>query len=266
MANFFPTAAFSTRKSVRKPTRFALPIAALPIAVLKFAVLAIVAGPVSAADVELKPYTAQYVTKAKGISLTLDRKLQRNDEGVYSLSNGGSKFIAGFQENSSFRVEESRIVPASYVYQGTGLMNRRREVQFTPGADTLRSLYKEKWYELPYTRNTFDRMSQQEQMRLVLMQDETPKETVIVTVADGKRIKDYQLDFVAEEVLDTPLGKVKTLHFERLHDDPDRKSDTWLAPDWDYMMVKTVHVEDGSPVTVKLVSASIDGVAIKGDK
>jgi hypothetical protein len=55
------------------------------------------------------------------------------------------------------------------------------------------------------------------------------------------------------------MGPVETLHFERIHDDPERKSNTWVAPSLDYLMVKTVHVEDGQPVEVILTSATIEG-------
>ena len=214
--------------------------------------------------IALKPYTAKYVTKSHGITLNLDRKLVKNSDDSYKLTNGGSKFVAGFQEVSEFNQQNGRIIPGSYVYQGTGLMNRRREVHFTPGSDTVRSLYKDAWYDLPYTTNTFDRMSQLEQVRLLLLDDDTPNETFIVTVADGKRVKDYQLDFVAEEKLETPMGVIDVVHFQRLHDDPERKSDTWLAPAWDYMMVKTLHIDDGSRVEVDIVSAKIDGKSVKG--
>jgi hypothetical protein len=254
--------AFNTHMSCIKRSACAL----FTVLALSTSVLASDGGtpPAHAAGATLKPYSAQYLTKTRGISLTLDRKLVRQASSSYTLTNGGSKLVVGFQETSVFKVESSRVIPGSYVYQGTGLMNRRREVQFTPGADTVRSLYKENWYDLPYTDNTFDRMSQQEQVRLMLMEDDTPKESVTVTVADGKRVKDYQLDFVAEETLKTPMGQIKTLHFERLHDDPDRKSDTWLAPAWDYLMVKAVHIEDGSPVEINLTKASIGGVELKG--
>ena len=210
-------------------------------------------------SVGLKPYTAEYSTSARGMSLTLKRELKADAKGNYTLTNGGKILVVGFHEVSVFRLEGERIDPRSYVYQGTGLINRRREVHFTPGADTIRSLYKDNWYELPYTPGTLDRMSQQEQLRLSLLNDPTPKEDISIRVADGKRIKDYQLVFVGEETLSTPLGDVKTLHFERLHDDPDRKSDTWVAPEWDYMMVKTVHIEDGKPVEVNLKKASLEG-------
>ena len=45
-----------------------------------------------------------------------------------------------------------------------------------------------------------------------------------------------------------------------VHDDPDRKSDVWVAPDLDYLMIKTVHIEDGKPVEVTLTKASIEGM------
>jgi hypothetical protein len=104
-----------------------------------------------------------------------------------------------------------------------------------------------------------DRMSQQEQVRLFLLNDPTPKEDISIRVADGKRVKDYVLRFVGEDVVKTPVGEMKTLHFERVHDNPDRKSDMWIAPELDYLMVKTIHSEDGKPVEVLLTKVDIDG-------
>ena len=207
----------------------------------------------------LTPYSAQYTTKTRGMSLTLNRQLKLDAEGNYTLTNGGKILVFGFHEVSVFTMASDQIIPRSYVYQGTGLVNRRREVHFTPGSETIRSLYKKEWYELPYSPGTLDRMSQMEQLRLMLINDPTPKEDVVLRIADGKRIKDYQLAYLGEETLQTPMGPVDTLHFERLHDDADRKSDTWIAPGWDYLMVRTVDIEDGRPVEVNLVSADING-------
>ncbi|MDP4918168.1 MAG: hypothetical protein NWR12_10640, partial [Haliea sp.] len=52
---------------------------------------------------------------------------------------------------------------------------------------------------------------------------------------------------------------VNTFRFERLHEDPDRASNMWLAPDWEYLMVKTVHVEDDQPIEVMLKEGSMGG-------
>lgn len=207
----------------------------------------------------LQPYTAEYKTTARGMALKLNRKLEQNADGSFTLTNGGKIMVVGFHEMAVFSVDGSAIMPKSYVYQGTGLINRRREVHFTPGADTIRSLYKEQWYDLPYKAGTLDRMSQQEQVRLFLLTDPTPKEDISITVADGKRVKNYQLKYVGEETLDTPIGSLETLHFERVHDDPDRKSDTWVAPSLGYLMVKTVHIEDGKPTEAIVTKATVGG-------
>ncbi|MEQ8801258.1 MAG: DUF3108 domain-containing protein [Haliea sp.] len=207
----------------------------------------------------LQPYKAEYTTTARGMTVTLERELKTDGEGGYTLTNGGKLLVVGFHEVAVFRVDDTQVKPGSYIYQGTGLINRRREVHFTPGADTVRSLYKEEWYELPFTEGTLDRMSQQEQLRLHLMSKENPRENISVRIADGKRVKDYELVYVGDETLDTPLGPVNALHFERLHEDPDRESDIWFAPQWDYLMVKTVHIEDGKPVEVLLSDADIGG-------
>jgi Protein of unknown function (DUF3108) len=208
----------------------------------------------------LRPYTARYKTTARGIDLNLERQLKAGSNGRYILTNGGKIMVIGFHEVSVFTVDGDQVMPRSYVYQGTGLVNRRREVHFTANTGIIRSLYKDNWYELPYSETTLDRMSQLEQLRLSLLADtEEPPQDMILRVADGKRVKDTQLVFVAEELLQTPLGPVATLHFERLHDSQERKSDIWVAPEWDYLMVRTIHIEDGDPVEMTLTSATIDG-------
>ncbi|PLW66745.1 DUF3108 domain-containing protein [Pseudohalioglobus lutimaris] len=208
---------------------------------------------------ELSPYTAKYRTTARGMALTLNRKLERNADNSYTLTNGGKIMVVGFHEMSVFSTRGTSIIPKSYVYQGTGLINRRREIHFTQGADTIRSLYKDQWYDLPYEDGTLDRFSQQEQLRLFLLNDPDPREDISIRVADGKRVKEYLLRYMGEAVLDTPMGQLQTLHFKRIHDDPDRTSDTWIAPELDYLMVKTVHVEDGSTTTVMITEAKLQG-------
>ena len=209
--------------------------------------------------VELRPYVAEYKTKARGFNLNITRQLETSENDSYVLTNRGRILVGGFHEVSVFSVQDRQILPKSYVYRGTGLVDRRREVHFSQATGAISSLYKDEWYELPYTPQTLDRMSQLEQLRLVLLSEPEPLDRLTLRVADGRRVKDSELVLVAEEVLQTPLGKVDTLHFERLHDDDERKSDIWLAPEWDYLMVKTVHIEDGDPVEMVLTKATLGG-------
>lgn len=220
--------------------------------------LAPVAAGADQPDTELLPYTAEYNTTARGFKLKVTRKLRLADDHSYVLTNGGKILVVGFHEVSVFTVEDRKIHPRSYVYQGTGMVSRRRELHFAPEPGTINSLYKKKWYELPYSDTTLDRMSQLEQLRLALLED-PDTDSLTLKVADGKRVKDSNLVRVANEVLQTPLGPVETLHFERLHDDRERKSDIWVAPEWDYLMVRTVHVDDGEPVELIITSATLAG-------
>jgi hypothetical protein len=233
-------------------------------ALLAAAALAVAAAGAGAGEApgyaELSTYQAQYRLSTRGITLDVTRQLKESGDGSFTLSQGGKNLVASIHEMSAFRVEDTRIVPKSFVYQlRAPFVNRRREVHFTPGSETIRSLYKDKWYDLPYTEGTLDRMSQQEQLRLFLLNDPTPKEDFTVPVADGKRIKNYDFIFVAEETVQTALGELRTLHFRRAHDDPERKSDTWIAPELGYLIVKAMHIEDGSPTELVITSVDVEG-------
>ncbi|WOJ93535.1 DUF3108 domain-containing protein [Congregibacter variabilis] len=212
----------------------------------------------------LTPYDAVYKTSTSGLSIKLRRSLSLDDNGDCRLTSEGKLLVAGISEVSVFTLEGDLIQPRSYVYQLSGPVSRRREVHFDEGSSIIRSLYKKEWYELPKTGDTLDRMSQQEQLRLSLLNDPTPKEDMLFHVADGRRVKEYRLVYKGEERLETPMGWIDTLHFERDHDDPERTSGVWIAPEWDYLMVRTVHIDDGKTTEADLISASIAGTAVAG--
>lgn len=210
----------------------------------------------------LKPYSTVYKTTARGLSIKLRRELSIDADGRCRLTSEGSLLVVGLSEVSTFRVHDGRVEPQSYIYQGTGLINRRREVHFTPGSSVIRSLYKDEWYALPDVGHTLDRMSQQEQLRLnLLSQPEEPREMTF-TVADGRKVKDYTLALIGTERLQTPMGEVDTLQYERQRETDKRLSQLWVAPAWDYLVVRTLHVEDGSTVEGNLISAEIDGTPV----
>jgi hypothetical protein len=212
----------------------------------------------------LTPYEAVYKTSTSGLSIKLNRSLSMSENGECRLSSEGKLLVAGISEMSVFTLDGDRIKPQSYVYQLSGPVSRRREVHFDDDSSVIRSLYKKTWYELPKTEDTLDRMSQQEQLRLSLLNDPTPREDMHFRVADGRKIKEYRLIYAGEERLETPMGWISTLRFERDHDDDKRRSAVWIAPDWDYLMVRTVHTEDGKTTEANLISASMAGVPVVG--
>jgi len=224
----------------------------------------LIAEPASA-DNALSLYTAEYKTKVAGLSVTLTRTLTEKD-GRYHLSQGGKKaFMVKLSENSRFSVDGDQIVGEQFVYQMSGISNRRREVLFDEEAGTIRSLRKEEWTEHPWSPDVLDRLSQQEQMRLKLLLAEAPPARISLSIVNGPKIKLKHFDLVETAVLETPVGALNTVHYRLIHDEPDeRSSDTWLAVDHDFLMVRTEHVEKGSETVIQLESGAVEGQTVSG--
>ena len=217
------------------------------------------------AETTLSLYTAEYRTKLAGLSVTLTRTLTEED-GRFHLTQGGKKaFMIKLSEDSQFSVDGDRIVGEKFVYQLGGVSNRRREVLFDEQAGTIRSLRKKEWTEHPWSPEVLDRLSQQEQMRLKLLLAEAPPARISLSIVDGPKIKLKHFDLIETAILETPVGALNTVHYRLIHDEPDeRSSDTWLAVDHDFLMVRTEHVEKGSQTVIQLESAAVEGQAVSG--
>jgi len=211
----------------------------------------------------LKPYQLQYLTRAYGMSMAMDRELAQQDNGLWTLTNGGSVMLAGFTETARFAVAGGSLFPASYVFRGRGLAGRPREVHFDHGKEVIRSLHRNTWHELPYGDNTLDRLSQQEQLRLTLLRAADPRQDFAIEIADGRKIKQYVIAYQGEALVSTPLGEIPTLHFMRERQavdgdvDPDERSEIWLAPDWDFLIVRMVHEDNGRPIEATLTGGTL---------
>ena len=219
---------------------------------------------VAAESVTLPLYETQYVTKVSGFSIKMSRTLTREGN-RFQLRQGGGNFFWNILEESHFRLEEGRLLGDSFEYQLGGISKRRREVQFDEAAGVIRSLKKKQWSEHPWSAELLDRLSVQEQVRLLLLEASEPLETIALTLVDGPKIKTKTFELVEEVVLETPVGRLNTLHYRELHEDPSRRSsDTWLAIDHSYLMVKTVHDERGTEMLLELTSGRVEGADITG--
>ena len=208
----------------------------------------------------LKPYTALYESQIKGIDILFERQLSIQDNGNLLLTMRGEKFFFQVSEVSSFFQDGTTITPINYKYSFHGGITRKKEIQFNTSTGDINSLHKNKWFKLPKEKGVLDRLSVQEQLRLLLMTNvETPKR-LNFRVADGSRIKNYTFLFLGEEILPTNIGDIKTIRFSREFESPDRLDDVWLAPDLDFLMVKHVHTENGNSNQASLLEFSIGNV------
>jgi hypothetical protein len=65
-----------------------------------------------------------------------------------------------------------------------------------------------------------------------------------VYVTDGRGVKQYRYREIGEETLKTPLGELKTRHFEKVRDPDDKRGfEFWVATDRHLLPVKLRYVE-----------------------
>ena len=85
-------------------------------------------------------------------------------------------------------------------------------------------------------------------------------------IADGGHLKVYSFKIVGEERVRTPLGVFNTVKATRTDGNPDRVTDFWLAPQYDYLLVKFEQTEpDGDGFELVLRKAQFDGKEVKAD-
>ena len=68
-----------------------------------------------------------------------------------------------------------------------------------------------------------------------------PPPSAQVELFNSKKVRHYLIRALGEETLDTPLGRIDTLHLAKVSDKPgDETFDIWLAPAYHYLPVKIV--------------------------
>lgn len=63
-------------------------------------------------------------------------------------------------------------------------------------------------------------------------------EVVAVSVCNGKKIENYQFSIAVNETIDTPLGKLLTVHLHKMHAANEEGLDIWLAREYRLFPVK----------------------------
>jgi hypothetical protein len=119
------------------------------------------------------------------------------------------------------------------------------------------------WTQHPWEPDVLDRFSQQQQLRLTLLQTEEPPDLLTFRVVDGPKVSEKRWERLADEIIDTPIGSLATVKYRAVHTNPKKRaSEIWLAPRLDYLMVKTTHVERSSTVKVAIKSLTwLDAVS-----
>jgi hypothetical protein len=215
---------------------------------------------VAAALPGLKSYEAVYQSKIKGLSVKMHRKLVIAGD-TMSLSMKASKLMFAINEESLMLVQDGKLLPRRFIHKRKGLGERHnKDLIFDWEENVVRDQLKPERAPLPLVAGTQDKLSYHALFRSLLL-SEPRKERYEFPVTDGKRDKLYAFDFIGEETIELPFGKVKTWKFKRDRGNSDRQTYIWFAIDWDYLLVRVDQIErkGEKPESMLLRSATLDG-------
>jgi hypothetical protein len=233
---------------------------ARPFARLCLVILLLGLSPARAAP---KEFTAVFDMDSAGLHLGETRwSVTRQEAGRYvfesvSTASGLAALLAGGErlERSVWESRGERPRPLSYLYRRTGRKAREVLVDFDWGSGIARTTSRGQTWELQVAAGTMDKLV----YVLALMQDLAQgRQRLTYTLADGGKLRTYELQVTGREPLATPLGQLETVKVRRDSQSGEKETLLWCAPSLAYLPVQVEHREekDGRPVhmTVRAVS------------
>lgn len=209
-----------------------------------------------AGEPELTPYHAVYEARYNGMPIEAHRQLQHTDKG-YRIVTEARNFLGHIREEEHFqRDAKGRLIPENYVYDRKILGKSRKETIAVDPAKGI-SVTRRKGREqiLDFSPGQLGPLSYQ----VVMARDLTAGATELsYPVIHRGHLKEYRYRRLGEAMLDTPLGKLRTVQVERVRDDSDRETLLWLAPDYHYLPVQLRQVEDGETYEMRLKSLTLN--------
>lgn len=201
---------------------------------------------------DIPDFSANYLVKLNGLQAgELKRSLVTHSSGTRHFSSAThAKGVFAFfkpdlvEESSTFQSNGSSIIPLSYLYQRTGGKKEKYlHLDFDWQNQRVHIDDRKQPWKLNIHENTLDKLVYQ----LALMADLGKGETQFsYQIADGGKLKTYNIEMLDSEIISTPLGQIKAVKLIRLRDKSSkRQSILWCAPELNYLPIKLEHTEKG---------------------
>lgn len=204
-------------------------------------------------------FTSVYTLKKGPITVgETTRSLRPLDDGRFIFESvtrptGIARLLTNGQvvEHSEWRLHQYAIQPLHYSYFNSGSKkNRDVHLKFDWTTDTVTNTITGEPWKMPLQEGALDKLVYQLQIMLDLARNKT---SLHYTIADGGKLKTYQVEILGTETITTPLGKFETVRVRRVHG--KRKTTLWCAQRLHYLPVRIEHRKaNESPVTATLKS------------
>ena len=231
-----------------------------PIALLASLLSVTATAPVSADEAPpLAPYSADYEVLRNGKAIgSSSTRLQRDGDTwtwrTHTAGERGMAWMVGLkvEQSMDFRWLDGLPQPlrSSYRQQAT-LGNRSVEVNYDWSAQRYHLRDRKGEHHHSLQAGASDRYGSGVTVAALVARGETAF-SIPVAHADG--LRDWRFRVAGEETLDTADGPVRTLRVERVRDDDDRSTITWIDPARNHVIVRMLQVEDGDRTETRLRS------------
>ncbi|MEJ2761457.1 MAG: DUF3108 domain-containing protein [Gammaproteobacteria bacterium] len=211
-------------------------------------------------DVSLD-FQAQYALYYKGIKVAeMQRRFSRAGNGAYRYRSEteAAGLFALFRddkitEESWGRLGGDTAQPLHYQYIRTGSHKQRNvSIRFDWDKNEVINQVNGSAWKMKLEPGMVDKLLYQFIIMLDLGDGKRHLEYVI---ADGGKTKTYRFDAQGEEVIQTPLGKMRTLKLRRYKPNSRRETTLWCAPALHYLPVKVKNVEKDDRITVAIIQS-----------
>jgi hypothetical protein len=161
-------------------------------------------------------------------------------------------FYPNLVQTSEGKVSEHGLQPNQYLYRLGDNKDKTYSAMFnwSDHLVKLSSSKGEKTAEL--TQNTQDLLSFMYQFMYV-----PPLSEMLINITNGKKVDEYDYDFVGEETLELKFVNVKTYHIKHFKVDSDDKTELWLAKDYHFVPVKIRKTEKDGTVIEQVATSLI---------
>lgn len=211
-----------------------------------------------------KVFDNEYKAKLYGFTITVNNRLTKTAENQYELLFKFNSMVGTITETSKMQWDpvKQTVQPLHYLYKRRGLgKDRDADLSFDWNKKTVINKVQKTNWQMDINQRVQDKLSYQIQLQQDLINGQ---KNFSYQIADGGRLKEYKFVTLGEEILDTPLGKVKTIKVKRSREsDDERVTYAWLAKDWNYLLVRLQQEEKGNAYTIYIHKASVDGKPIE---
>jgi len=180
--------------------------------------------------------------KAEMLFQILPNGEQYQIKSLVQLKGLAALFIPDLIQTSDGYLDRAGLLPVHYLYQFGDKKNKTYSADFDWESKKI-NLHSEKGdQKLALAEGTQDLLSFMYQFMFV-----APLQNMQLSITNGKKIGVYEYSFEGEETIATKMGDLNTIHILRMAAEGEKKTELWLALDYQYVPVKIRETEkDGN--------------------